>query len=185
MTSISLSEPVSLQIREASSADWPAIWAIIAAVVAPGTTYTLEPEVSEQDARTYWMGEGLTAYVAIHAGQVVGTYAMRANQRGLGSHVANAGFMVRPDAEGQGIGAAMGNHALAQARARGFLAMQFNRGQYEPACHPSLGVSFSVVGTVPRAFRHPSHRHSRDVRFLTPRQQTTDPNVQSHIRPRP
>lgn len=158
MTSISLSEPVSLQIREASSADWPAIWAIIAAVVAPGTTYTLEPEVSEQDARTYWMGEGLTAYVAIHAGQVVGTYAMRANQRGLGSHVANAGFMVRPDAEGQGIGAAMGNHALAQARARGFLAMQFNcvvsTNQRAIRLWESLG--FSVVGTVPRAFRHPS-----------------------------
>lgn len=158
MTSISLSEPVSLQIREASSADWPAIWAIIAAVVAPGTTYTLEPEVSEQDARTYWMGEGLTAYVAIHAGQVVGTYAMRANQRGLGSHVANAGFMVRPDAEGQGIGAAMGNHALAQARARGFLAIQFNcvvsTNQRAIRLWESLG--FSVVGTVPRAFRHPS-----------------------------
>lgn len=158
MTSISLSEPVSLQIREASSADWPAIWAIIAAVVAPGTTYTLEPEVSEQDARTYWMAEGLTAYIAIHAGQVVGTYAMRANQRGLGSHVANAGFMVRPDAEGQGIGAAMGNHALAQARARGFLAMQFNcvvsTNQRAIRLWESLG--FSIVGTVPRAFRHPS-----------------------------
>lgn len=158
MTSISLSEPVSLQIREASSADWPAIWAIIAAVVAPGTTYTLEPEVSEQDARTYWMGEGLTTYVAIHAGQVVGTYAMRANQRGLGAHVANAGFMVHPDAEGKGVGAAMGNHALAQARARGFLAMQFNcvvsTNQRAIRLWESLG--FSIVGTVPLAFRHPS-----------------------------
>lgn len=158
MTSISLSEPVSLQIREASSADWPAIWPIIAAVVAPGTTYTLEPEVSEPDARTYWTGEGLTTYVAIHAGQVVGTYAMRANQRGLGAHVANAGFMVHPDAEGKGVGAAMGNHAMAQARARGFLAMQFNcvvsTNQRAIRLWESLG--FFIVGTVPRAFRHPS-----------------------------
>ncbi len=60
-------------------------------MAAAGNTYSLEPDVSESEAKDYWMGAGLSAYVAEDARELVGTYTLKANHRGLGSHVANAG----------------------------------------------------------------------------------------------
>ena len=145
-----------MSVRIASEADWPSIWEIIKQIAAAGTTYSLEPDVSESAAKDYWMGPGLSAYVAEDAGEIVGTYTPKANQRGLGSHVANAGYMVRPGFDGRGIGFRLGEHSLAQARAAGFHAMPFNAvvstNQRAVALWQRLG--FSIVGTVPKAFRH-------------------------------
>ncbi|WP_345787955.1 GNAT family N-acetyltransferase [Gemmatimonas sp.] len=145
-----------MTIRRATDADWPALWSIIRAVVATGDTYTLEPNVPEQSARDYWTGAGLSTYVAEQNGEIVGTYAIRANQRGLGSHVANAGYMVRSGRSGHGIGFQLGEHSLAVARAAGFEAMQFNAvvstNTRAVALWQRLG--FAIVGTIPKAFRH-------------------------------
>lgn len=145
-------------IREATAADWPALWSIIAAVAAAGDSYMLDPNVSEAYARTYWTGEGIYCYVAEVNGEIVGTYAMRANQHGLGSHVANAGYMIRPGYFGRGLGFKLGEHSLAEARAKGFQAMQFNAvvstNSRAVALWQRLG--FAIVGTVPKAFRHAS-----------------------------
>ena len=48
---------------------------------------------------------------------------LRKNQPGLGAHVANAAYMVHPDARGKGIGKAMGNHSIKQAKKIGFFAI--------------------------------------------------------------
>ena len=104
-----------VHIRPASDADWPSLWPIISAVLAAGDTYMLPKDTSESEARSYWMGDGVMTFVAEREGEVMGTYAMRANQRGRGAHVANAGYMVSPDCAGQGIGAAMGEHSLREA----------------------------------------------------------------------
>jgi ribosomal protein S18 acetylase RimI-like enzyme len=91
-------------------------------------------------------------------GAVVGTYYLKPNHGGGGAHVANAGFMTAPQAAGRGIGRAMGEHALAQARARGFLAMQFNcvvaTNTRAIALWESLG--FQTLAHLPGAFRHPT-----------------------------
>ena len=88
---------------------------------------------------------------------VVGTYILRANQPGSGSHVANAAFMVAPTARGQGIGHAMGEHCLSEARRLGFRAMQFNFvvSTNKGAIRLWKQLGFKIVGTLPGAFRHP------------------------------
>lgn len=146
----------ALVIRRATDADWPAIWPIVAAVLAGGDTYMLAPDTPEAEAREYWMGPGLATYVAEAGGEVVGTYVLRANQRGLGAHVANAGYMVRPGRDGRGLGAALCEHSLAEARAAGFRAMQFNAvvGTNARAVALWQRLGFAIVGTVPQAFRH-------------------------------
>jgi len=145
-----------LVIRPAGAADWAAIWPIFAAVVARGDSYTFAPDTPEPEARRLWMGPGLAIYVAELDGEAVGTYVLKANQPGLGAHVANAGYMVRPDRFGRGIGAAMCAHSLTEARSAGFAAMQFNAVVSTNTRAIALWqrFGFTIVGTVPKAFRH-------------------------------
>jgi ribosomal protein S18 acetylase RimI-like enzyme len=88
--------------------------------------------------------------------RILGTYILKANQPGLGSHVANAGFMVAPSAQGRGIGRTMGEHCLREAQRLGFRAMQFNFvvSTNETALRLWKDLGFSIVGRLPGAFRH-------------------------------
>jgi len=90
--------------------------------------------------------------------EVVGTYILRANQLGGGSHVANAAFMVATNARGLGVGRAMAEHCLGEARRLGFRGMQFNFvvSSNESAVHLWKNLGFKIVGTLPGAFRHPT-----------------------------
>ena len=145
-----------MEIRRAELSDWDAIWEIWHAVVADGTTYVYAPETSKEEAFALWMTAPAVPYVAVEGRQVVGSYLIKPNQPGLGSHVANAGFMVAEGHSGKGIGQTMGLYALEEARRAGFLAMQFNfvvsTNTRAVALWQSLG--FSIVGTVPQAYRH-------------------------------
>ena len=58
--------------------------------------------------------------------RICGTYILRPNQPGGGSHVANAAFMVSPARTRRGVGRAMAEHCLHEAARLGFRAMQFN-----------------------------------------------------------
>jgi L-amino acid N-acyltransferase YncA len=143
-------------IRLATEEDWLAVWGIFRAVVEPGDTYSFAPETTEAEARRLWFLPPVRVYVAVIENALVGTYILKSNQPGLGSHVANAGFMVAPQARGKGVGRAMGKHALEEAHRLGFLAMQFNfvvsTNERAIALWKSLG--FEIVGTVPNAFHH-------------------------------
>ncbi|RYD28597.1 MAG: GNAT family N-acetyltransferase [Verrucomicrobiaceae bacterium] len=107
-------------------------------------------------ALSYWFHEGTATFVAEVAGKVIGTYILKANQPGLGSHVANASFMVSSLARGHGAGRRMGEHCLEEARKAGFLAMQFNIviSTNEVAVRLWKQLGFEIVGTVPDAYRH-------------------------------
>src|SRR5947208_15945409 len=115
-----------IEIREATAGDRDAIWDIFREVVTARDTYAFDPGMSRHDALGYWFQADTQTYVAESRGRILGTYILRPNQSGGGSHVANAAFMVAPDARGQGIGRAMGEHCLSEARRLGFRAMQFN-----------------------------------------------------------
>ncbi len=145
-----------LLIRHAEDADFDGIWEIFHAVVAKGDTYAYDPETTKEQARAAWMAPQVSTYVALLDGEIVGTYILKANQPGLGAHVANAGYMVHPERAGRGIGRALCAHSLDGARRAGFLAMQFNAvvSTNEPAVALWRKMGFTVIGTVPKAFRH-------------------------------
>ena len=147
-----------LHIRPATNKDRDAVWEIFHAVIAPGDTYSLDPQMSREDALAYWMGSDIQTYVAEQEEQIVGTYILRANQPAGGSHVANAAFMVAPKARGLGVGRAMAEHCLGEARYLGFRAMQFNYvvSTNDSAVHLWRDLGFQIVGTLPGAFRHPA-----------------------------
>ena len=147
----------ALKIRPAGNADHDAIWKIFHAVVAPGDTYTIAPDISREDAFAYWFREDTRTYVAELDKRAVGTYTLRPNRSGGGAHVSNASFMVDPAARGQGIGRAMAEHCLDEARRLGYRAMQFNIvvSTNERAVRLWQDLGFAIVGTLPKAFRHP------------------------------
>ena len=149
----------SMKIRPATEADRDAIWNIFRVVVAAGDTYALDRNISREDALAYWFALGTQTYVAEQpAIGIAGTYILRPNQSGGGSHVANAGFMVSASARGQGIGRAMAEHCLRKARRLGFRAMQFNYviSTNTAAIRLWQDLGFEVVGTLASAFRHPN-----------------------------
>jgi L-amino acid N-acyltransferase YncA len=155
---------LGMNIRPAKKADDDAIWDIFHAVVAPGDTCAFDPATTRDEALAYWFRSDTHTYVAESEGRVVGTYILKPNRPALGSHVANASFMVWPAARGLGVGGRMGEHCLDEARRLGFRAMQFNFvvSTNEPAIRLWQQLGFSIVGTIPGAFRH-SQRGFVDV----------------------
>ena len=147
-----------LVIRDAQPADWSEIWPFFRQIVAAGDTYTWPRDMSEDDARAAWFPSPGRTVVASVAGTVVGTAKTQPNHAGPGAHVANAGFMVDPGYGRRGIGRALGEHVLAQARADGYRAMQFNAVVASNAGAVRLwsSLGFTVVGAVPAAFDHPT-----------------------------
>jgi L-amino acid N-acyltransferase YncA len=150
-------ETRQLRIRSAADSDRDAIWNIFHEVVTVGDTYALDPGMSREEALAYWFGAGTHTYIAENDRRVVGTYILRANQAGPGSHVANAAYMVARDARGLGAGRKMAEHSLSEARRLGFRAMQFNFvvATNTSAIHLWQELGFKIVGTLPGAFRHP------------------------------
>src|SRR5437870_6341586 len=154
-------------IRPAEDSDRDAIWKIFQEVIAAGETYPLDPQISREDALAYWFQNNARVYVAEldrlnrsspeQRSQIVGSYTVHPNQSGGGAHVANAAFIVAEAARGQGIGRAMGEHCLKEARRLGFRAMQFNFvvSTNESAVKLWQDLGMKIVGTLPGVFRHP------------------------------
>ena len=151
------------EIREATGRDWPAIWEILEPVVRAGETFTWDRDTTEDQARTKWFktAPGRT-FVAVGTGEfdgvVLGTGELHANQGGAGSHVANAGYMVRDGHGGRGVARGLCAYSLDAARAAGFRAMQFNAvvESNVRAVAAWQAMGFEILATIPEAFRHPT-----------------------------
>jgi ribosomal protein S18 acetylase RimI-like enzyme len=146
-----------LQIRPATADDPPSIWRILEPVIRAGETYALARDMSAAAALAYWTGPEKVTFVAEADGGVIGTYYLRPNNQGGGSHVANCGYMTAPEAGGRGVARAMCEHSLHHARARGFKAMQFNFvvSSNERAVRLWQDFGFVTAGRLPGAFHHP------------------------------
>ncbi len=146
-------------MRVATADDWVALWPIWHETVAAGESYTYAPDTAEEAARSSWMLQAPAEVWLVYDddGAVVGTYQLKPNQPALGSHVANASYMVASSARGRGVGRALGEHSLDRARVLGFHAMQFNAVVATNTAAVALwrSLGFEVVGTVPGAFNHP------------------------------
>jgi ribosomal protein S18 acetylase RimI-like enzyme len=144
-------------IRPANSQDDDALWAILEPVFRAGETYPIARDISRAEALAYWRSPGHSVFVAKYGGAVVGTYYLRANQKGGGDHVANCGYMTAQGQTGRGVARAMCEHSLRAAKERGFAAMQFNFvvASNERAVRLWQSCGFEIVGRLPRVFRHP------------------------------
>ncbi len=148
-------------VRPATADDWPGIWRALEPVLRAGETYTYPRDITADDARSAWTGTPsarVLAAVDATDGAVLGTAKYLPNHPGAGAHVANASFVVAPDAGGRGVGRRLAHAVLDRARADGFRAMQFNAvvetNHRAVRLWESLG--FTILATVPDAFDHPT-----------------------------
>jgi RimJ/RimL family protein N-acetyltransferase len=147
-----------MTIRPAVPADANAIWAILEPAIRAGETYTLPRDMDRQQALAYWLSPEHLVFVAEENSEVLGSYYLRANQKGGGAHVCNCGYMTAPWASGRGVATAMCEHSLKYARSQGFRAMQFNFvvSTNEAAIHLWEKFGFVTVGRLREAFLHPT-----------------------------
>src|SRR5260370_454113 len=129
-------------IRPATDADANAIWAIMEPIVRAGETYTLPRNMDERAAVEYWLSAGHEVFVAEENGRIVGTYFLQANQHGGGGHVANCGYITAVNATGRGVARAMQFNFVVSTNNRAVKLWQ--------------SFEFQIVGTLPKAFLHPT-----------------------------
>ena len=146
-------------LREIGADEFARAWPLFQRVIAAGDSYSYSPDMTIEQARAAWTTPPSRCFIAERENVALGCYLLRPNQPGLGNHVANAGYMVSPDARGQGIAAMMCEHSIDQARCAGFTAMQFNFVVTTNTIAVRLWQrhGFQIVGQVPRAFRHAVH----------------------------
>lgn len=147
-----------MKIQEGTGTDFEKIWPIFYEIVSVGETYGYERNTSKEQARRLWMDLPRRTFVAEEAGEVLGTYYIKTNHPGPGSHVCNCGYMVSSRARGKGIATVMCEHSKEVALELGYKAMQFNfvAVSNEGAVRLWTKLGYETVGRLAKAFHHPS-----------------------------
>ncbi len=145
-----------MNIRKAIDQDRHEVWEIFTAVIQTGDTYVFAPDTVKEDLDKHWFSPYMDTYVLEENGEILGTYIIKPNQIDLGSHIANASYMVHPKAQGKGIGKLLCEHSLMEARKFGFMAMQFNLvvSTNKVAVKLWQKFGFTIIGTIPDGFNH-------------------------------
>ena len=98
------------------------IWLIFNAVVSRGDTYVYLPNTTKKDAYRIWMIRPLSTYICLNNdNKVIGTYYIKSNYEGLGSHVCSCGYMVHPNFRRQGVASYMCQDSQLKSKQMGFI----------------------------------------------------------------
>ena len=145
-----------LQIRKAETTDREDVWSILKNIIEKGDAYAFSPDTPKEEMLNWWFAPEKHTYVATDDDKVTGTFVIKDNQPGLGSHIANAAYAVSPDVRGKGTGKEMGAFSLKEAKKLGYRAMQFNLvvKTNESAVSLWKNLGFEIIGEIPEAFKH-------------------------------
>ena len=146
-----------MNIREATEKDFDQIWPIFHEIVSAGDTDAFPTETTKQQALRIWLKTPIITFVAEEDNNILGTYYIKTNQAGPGSHVCNCGYMVSSNARGRCLATSMCEHSQEVAKELGYKAMQFNfvASSNKGAVRLWEKLGFETVGTLTKAFNHP------------------------------
>lgn len=147
-----------LRIRPAARSDEEAIWKLIRPATRTGAIRPLPRDLSRRPALRFWLAADRRAFVAEEKGRIVGAHHLGPSQAGAGRHVASLDYAVDADAAARGIDADLIEHAILEARALNYLALQLDCvvATDMAALRLCRAFHFDAVGRIPRAFRHPA-----------------------------
>lgn len=145
-----VSEP-SLSIRAMVAGDLEALFGMYGEVVADGGALPAGGSPTMDVFVEGWIRDR-SVFVAWRDDTPVGTYFVRSNFPAFAAHIAQAGYIVAGGARRSGIGTALLEHSLGQARDLGFLAMMFNLVlESNPSRRLYEAAGFTVIGRIPEA----------------------------------
>ena len=148
-------------IRDAVHEDFAQFGPLFRAIVADGESYNYPDGLNDDDIEHLWLLPAPWRMIAAvdDDGTLLGVAKFGPNHPNRGAHIANASFMVNPDAQGRGVGRRLGEEVLRLAREAGFRGMQFNAvvetNQAAVKLWQSLG--FEIMTTIPNAFFSKRH----------------------------
>ncbi len=145
-----------MKIRKATRKDYTAVWEIFQQVIQTGDTYVFWPTTEKEELSRLWFADNMETFVAEDKDKILGTYMIRPNHLGLGSHIANCGYMVHPYSQGKGVGNSLCEHSISEAKRLGYIGIQFNLvvSTNLNATHIWKKNGFQIVGTIPKGFKH-------------------------------
>jgi L-amino acid N-acyltransferase YncA len=142
----------SIEIRELRLADEIDIHAAYQEAVADGGSFPALPPVSLDDTRAVWLEDKDRVLIAEVWGRVAGCCYVRPNHEGRGRALANAGYLVARWARGRGVGRALLERSLDEARELSYRGMVFNLVfERNPARQLWESAGFAEIGRIPGA----------------------------------
>jgi ribosomal protein S18 acetylase RimI-like enzyme len=140
---------LELVVRPVLASDEPALFAAWAEAVERGE-FPRRPPAREETFRRAWLEDKTCVLVALDGDSLAGSYFIRPAYEERGSDIANAGYLVPSAHRRRGVGRALLEHSLAEARRRGFRAMLFLRvGASNPSGPMYEEAGFERVGRIP------------------------------------
>ena len=141
-----------MDVAAATASDHDELFVAFARIVDAGEGFPQAPPLDRAEFDDYWLAHSAAVVVARVQGQLAGAYYVKANFVGRAAHIANAGYFVLAEHRGTGIGRALVEHSMTEARRLGFDALLFNLVfESNPARRLYESLGFAVVGRVPSA----------------------------------
>ncbi|HLP89495.1 MAG TPA: N-acetyltransferase [Nostocaceae cyanobacterium] len=135
--------------------------ALLNQIIIAGKSYPQIHPLSKTEFASYWLAKD--AFVVRMADQssasqtqeVLGAFFLKPNFPGRCCHIANAGFIVQPEWQGQGIGRLMGESMLLIAAELGYQAVMFNLVFDTNIASINLwrSLGFTTIGRIPAAVK--------------------------------
>ncbi|MBB1486749.1 GNAT family N-acetyltransferase [Oceanospirillum sediminis] len=143
-------------IREMTKPDFEAFWPVFHTIVKARETYAFDPDMNFEEGWQLWCEMPIKTFVYEESGKILGSYYIKANAMGPGSHICNCGYMVSEASRGKGIASQLCLHSQAIAAELGFRAMQFNAvvSTNDIAVRLWQNMGFQIIGTIPDAYQH-------------------------------
>lgn len=143
-------------ITEITHDDFKQFWPVFKETVAAEETYAFDPKIQFEAAYDLWCLMPHKSFIAKEGAQIVGSYYIKPNAQGPGSHVCNCGYITVPEARGKGVAKQLCLHSQEMAVKLGYRAMQFNSvvSTNEPAIHLWKKLGFSTIGCIPKGYKH-------------------------------
>ncbi len=147
---------MKMDIHRIKIKDFSLFWPTFKTIVEAADTYSISPRISFDEAFEYWCLNPQVTYVAKKENRLAGSYYLKSNADGPGSHICNCGYMVGAEFRGQGVARLLCQHSQQIALELGYEAMQFNAvvSTNEGAIYLWKSLGFSIIGTIPNAFNH-------------------------------
>jgi GNAT superfamily N-acetyltransferase len=102
------------------------LFVLFSHIVATKEGYPHSPPLTREGFDGTWVRPVSIVVGARSGGRLAGAYYLKPNFLGRAAHIANAGYLVAPDARRRGVGRALVEDSIWRAPLVGFDAIQFN-----------------------------------------------------------